>query len=237
MDIVSINEKKFEISKIKKTIVIQIDDNGNGSETTIIDPDVNLILAAIMDYCKKNEVENTGVNVSRVVLKQNKLIDPTNEETSEEIDVKKNAVISEKDTMESLRQEEETFEKNKINDNNLEIEKSVKRKHRFLSQDTNISKNYSHNISNIRQQYHVEGKTYKNEVEPKDVHQISEALQENIPSNSHDELNTESIIEITKPHEDESKNTNKILSNTDPNSPFRRIKKSNFIQRFYDLNK
>ncbi|MCL2322304.1 MAG: hypothetical protein FWC47_09395 [Oscillospiraceae bacterium] len=129
MDITSRKEKSFEISNIKKTIVIQIDDNENKSETTIIDPKVNLILTTIMDYYKKKEVHTSGMSI-----KQNKLYNTINKEMNKVLTMKKNAAVSEE-------QGEELIKKNEIDVDNLELEKTIDRKHRFLNQDMN--KNYN----------------------------------------------------------------------------------------------
>ncbi len=242
MDISSTDDKKFDISRIKKTIVIQIDDNGNGSETTIIDPEVNLILAAIIEYCKKNEVtENIKINTSSAVLDQNDQNDQNvniNEKVINAFDIKRNGLIYSKESIKDEIKKDKSIDKNNVNTSIINTNESIEKvqvpqhKHRFLSQDTNVSQNYSYKISN--QQYYVERRSYKNQIDSKEIRQkeikqiqiqkeevnVSDSLEESIVSNSQN---------------DGTKKIERPLSNT--NAPLRKIKKSNFIQRFYDLNK
>jgi len=219
MDIKSLDEKRFFISRIIKTIIIQIDDNGNGSETTIIDPETNLILTAIMEYCKKNEIAEY-TKISSDEINQNKQNEIINGKINNLLDIKRNNSISSK---------EKNIPSNKSNTDiisaNKNAEKTVKHKHRFLSQDANVVQNYNYLTPN--QQYFIER---NNVIDTKD----NTPMLNSFINSSY--INTSTINnEYVNPNESEAKNAEEVFSSTD--ASFRKIKKSNFIQRFYELNK
>lgn len=228
MDIKSMDEKRFSISRIKKTIIIQIDDNGNGSETTVIDPEMNLILAAIMEFCKKNQTaEQIKINSPQKEVKHHK-IERTNGKVNKLLDIKRNNSISSKERNAS-------FNKTSTDmiSSNKNTEKQIQHKHRFLSQDTNFAESYSYRTPN--QQYFIERKNSKSKNDIKDNEKLSfnDPILESF-SSSYATSSAASNKYVNSGGSD-ANSIEGVLS--DEEAPLRKIKKSNFIQRFYDLNK
>ncbi len=293
MNNISKDEKSRELARIIKTIVVQIDENGNGLETSVDNPEISLIISTILNFCKKNlayekayrdlhsayyslkkeheelkkkcdkktddiktngENSNAYKNLCDAHFKLKAQYDALNERLNKILEEKKsdnkNEVKSSKGIINSNQSKTNLMNQDnslKSETANLQSSNSSNRRHRFLSQDASNNARTKSGALNYKAQIETKtnernisknamDKEIKLENTKEKVFDIKDSTNEKkIKETNKEESNKKTYDEIVKNDSNEFNTFENTLNGED--APLRKIKKSNFIKKFSDLNK